>query len=87
MCPSYPFIRFHNILCFPRPLIREKYIYDESNGLWYELQSDYLLYPLSDTSRRRKQAYRHLGAAAQGISERTHKPHTDDTGRGYKYRG
>lgn len=51
MCPSYPFIRFHNILCFPRPLIREK------------------------TSQRRKQAYRHLGTATQGISERTQNSH------------
>lgn len=33
------------------------------------------LYPLPDTSRRRKQACRYLGSAAQGISERTQESH------------
>lgn len=36
-----------------------------------------LLYPLSDTSRRRKQAYRHLGTATQSIPERTQKSHLE----------
>ena len=55
MCPPYPFIRFHLRLCFPRHLIRakireeksDKYIYDENNGLWYELQGEYYLPCLS----------------------------------------
>lgn len=32
-----------------------------------------LLYPLLDTPRRRKQAYRHLGTATQRVFERTQK--------------
>lgn len=32
----------------------DKYIYDENNGFWYELQGDYYI-PLSDlTCRKRK---------------------------------
>ncbi len=29
----------------------DKYIYDEKNGLWYELQGDYYL-PLSEVPRK-----------------------------------
>ena len=47
----------------------DKYIFDESNGLWYELQGD-LLYPLSDTFRRRNTAYRLMGTTPQAVSER-----------------
>lgn len=53
----------------------DKYIYDESNCLWYELP---------DTSRRRTQAYRHLGTAAQKVFERTqeiHLHHNTDDGK------
>lgn len=41
--------------------------FDESNGLWYELQGDY--YILIDTFRRRNTAYRFVGTAPQAVSK------------------
>ena len=36
----------------------EKYIYDENNGLWYELQGDYYIPALnSPTKNKSKSAY------------------------------
>ena len=37
----------------------EKYIYDNSNGLWYELQGDY--YILSYSAGYQRTPYRYLG--------------------------
>ena len=43
----------------------EKYIYDESNGLWYELQGDYYLPCL----KLPKEESRHMGTATLAVSE------------------
>ena len=48
----------------------DKYIYDDKNGLWYELQGDYY-YSLSYLTSRKRTAYRFVGAAALAVSERT----------------
>ena len=40
----------------------EKYIYNEQNGLWYELQGDYYL-PCLKLAGGRNGPYRHLGAS------------------------
>ncbi len=42
--------------------IMEKYIYNEQNGLWYELQGGLL-------TNRRRAAHRYMGTAALGLSE------------------
>ena len=34
----------------------DKYIYDEKNGLWYELQGDYYIPCLKITCRKRRKA-------------------------------
>lgn len=47
----------------------EKYIYDENNGLWYELQGEYYI-PCLTLPTEKKQAYRLMGAAALALSER-----------------
>ena len=37
----------------------DKYIFDESNGLWYELQGDYYIpCPIRQSGKRRGAAYR-----------------------------
>ena len=45
----------------------DKYIYDESNGRWYELQGDYYIPFPYFTGRKRAQAYRLMGAATQTL--------------------
>lgn len=45
----------------------EKYKYDESNGLWYELQGDYYL-PCLQLPEERTGAYRYMGTAAFKLS-------------------
>ena len=47
----------------------DKYIYDDKNGLWYELQGG-LLYSLPYLTNRRRTDNRHLGTAAFALSER-----------------
>ena len=46
----------------------DKYIYDEKNGLWYELQGDYYL-PCLKLPERRIKAYRRMGTATLAVSE------------------
>ena len=46
----------------------DKYIFDEGNGLWYELQGDYYI-PCLILCRRRNTAYRFMGATPQAVSE------------------
>ena len=55
----------------------DKYIYDDKNGLWYELQGDYYIpclilpaYSLSYLTSRKRTAHRRMGAAALAVSER-----------------
>ena len=43
----------------------DKYIYDEKNGLWYELQGDYYLPCL----KLPKEESRHMGTATLAVSE------------------
>ena len=45
----------------------DKYIYDESNGLWYELQDEYYLPCLTLPPEEEKQTYRHMGIAAFAV--------------------
>ena len=47
----------------------DKYIYDNSNGLWYELQGDYYIpYSLLGiTCRKRRTTYRHMGTSAFAV--------------------
>ena len=45
----------------------DKYIYDDKNDLWYELQGDYYIPCL--TSRKRT-AYRLMGTATLAVFER-----------------
>lgn len=47
----------------------EKYIYNESNSLWYELHDNFL-YSLFDTSDKKDTAYQLEGTAIQTLSER-----------------
>ena len=42
----------------------DKYIFDEINGLWYELQEDYYIPCLINT------AYRLMGATPQAVPKR-----------------
>ena len=46
----------------------DKYIYNEKNGLWYELQGDYYL-PCLKLPEERIKAYRRMGTAALAVSE------------------
>ena len=48
----------------------DKYIYDEKNGLWYELQGDYYLPCLKLPEEPEGGAHRYLGAAAPALSEK-----------------
>ena len=47
----------------------EKTIYDESNGLWYELQGDYYI-PCLTVPAQEKKVYRRLGAAAPALYQK-----------------
>ena len=47
----------------------DKYIYDDKNGLWYELQGDYYI-PCLILASRKRAAYRFVGTAALAVSER-----------------
>ena len=46
----------------------DKYIYNEQNELWYELQGDYYL-PLSEIAGGRSCTHRHLGTTAPTLSQ------------------
>ena len=46
----------------------DKYIYNEKNGLWYELQGDYYL-PCLKLPEERTASYRRMGTAAFAVSE------------------
>ena len=46
----------------------DKYIYNEKNGLWYELQGDYDL-PCLKLPGRKNGVYRRMGTAAFAVSE------------------
>lgn len=47
----------------------DKYIFNEDNGLWYELTGDYYL-PCVTAPTEEKQAVGSMGAAAQTVSQR-----------------
>ena len=47
----------------------EKYIYDNSNGLWYELYGDYYL-PCLVIPEEEVHPYRYLGQEAPAIPQR-----------------
>lgn len=47
----------------------DKYIYDDKNGLWYELQGDYYI-PCLILPAEKRTAYRFVGTAALAVSER-----------------
>lgn len=49
--------------------IMEKYIYDESNGLWYELQGDYYIPCLALTAEEER-PIGIWGTATQTLSKR-----------------
>ena len=46
----------------------DKYIYNEKNGLWYELQGDCYL-PCLKTAGGRRSTYRHMGTTALAVSK------------------
>ena len=46
----------------------DKYIFDKSNGLWYELLGDYYI-PCLILSEEETTAYRVMGATPQAISK------------------
>ena len=46
----------------------DKYIYNEKNGLWYEVQGDYDL-PGLKLPEERRSTYRRMGTAAFAVSE------------------
>ncbi len=48
----------------------DKYIYDDKNGLWYELQGDYYI-PCLILPAEKEQPIGLGGAAALAVSERT----------------
>ncbi len=48
----------------------DKYIYDDKNGLWYELQGDYYI-PCLILPTEKEQPIGLWGAAAFAVSERT----------------
>ena len=51
-----------------KPFQRNVYVfYDESNGLWYELQGDYYIPWPYFTNRKRTQVYRLMGTAVQTL--------------------
>ena len=47
----------------------DKYIYDDKNGLWYELQGDYYI-PCLILPAEKRTAYWFVGTAALAVSER-----------------
>ncbi len=47
-----------------------KYIYDEKNGLWYELQDDYY-FPCLTLPVEEEKAYQDMVTMAQAVSART----------------
>ena len=47
----------------------DKYIFNEDNGLWYELTGDYYL-PCVTAPTEEKTGCRRMGAAAQTVSQR-----------------
>ncbi len=48
----------------------DKYIYDEKNGLWYELQGDYYI-PCLTYQPKKNNSPSVCGASASAVSERT----------------
>ena len=46
----------------------DKYIYDNSNGLWYELQGDYYIPCLELPSEKEEQSIVIWGSGVRGIS-------------------
>lgn len=46
----------------------DKYIYDENNGLWYELQGDYYIPCLTLPAEKENKPYRHMGSTTQAVS-------------------
>ena len=52
----------------------DKYIYDDKNGLWYELQGDYYI-PCLILPAEKKTAYWFVGTAALAVSERIPPSH------------
>lgn len=48
----------------------EKYIYNEQNGLWYELQGDYYIPCLELPAEKRRKVYRRVGTAAFAVYSR-----------------
>ncbi len=48
----------------------DKYIYDDKNGLWYELQGDYYIPCLILPAEKKRTAYRFVGTVALAVSER-----------------
>ena len=47
----------------------DKYIYDDKNGMWYELQGDYYI-PCFILPAEKRTTYRFVGTAALAVSER-----------------
>ena len=52
----------------------EKYVYDESNGLWYELQGDYYI-PCLTVPAEEEKTIGVWGKGICGISRRSAKPY------------
>ncbi len=50
--------------------LMDKYIYDESNGLWYELQGDYYIPCLTLPTEKGTTPIGDMGTAAFGIYPR-----------------
>ena len=50
--------------------IMEKYIYNEQNGLWYELQGDYYI-PCLELPAEKEKAYQRMGTATFAVYPRT----------------
>ena len=45
----------------------EQYIYNEQNGLWYELRGDYYIPCLELPAEKEERSYRRMGAAAFAV--------------------
>ena len=45
----------------------KQYIYNEQNGLWYELWGDYYIPCLGTTNRKEERHIRRMGAAAFAV--------------------
>ena len=52
----------------------DKYIYDDKNGLWYELQGDYYI-PCLILPTEKEPTYRFVGTATLTVSERISQKH------------